>query len=335
MANVSAMAHAGALDWIISSDEPWARFLAQRDLLGLTASDPALVTTKKEMLEHPLLRGLLARAGEWPGYALKRHNDAAHPLYAITTLADFGLTRSDAGITAIGESVLEHFDGDEFETLVWLPRFLTREQDEERWAWMLCDAPSLLYALLSFGYESHSHVERAVAVLLDRVDDNGWRCGAASSLPRFSGPGRKLDTCPIATTYALKALSLVPKAIESEAAEAGVAALLDHWEHQTEYKLKMFGIGTDFRKLKYPFVWYDILHVADVLSRYPAALQDARLGEMVATIAAQADSEGWYRAGSMYRAWKDWSFADKKHPSPLLTLLVLRIQHRLAASNTV
>jgi hypothetical protein len=31
----------------------------------------------------------------------------------------------------------------------------------------------------------------------------------------------------------------------------------------------------------------------------------------------------------MYRAWKGWSFADKKRPSPWLTFLVLRIQHRL------
>ncbi len=326
------MGHQDALQWVLSSDEPWTQFLAQRDLLGLSASDPELVTARSEMLEHPRLRELLARAGEWPGYALKRHNDAAHPLYAITTLADFGLNRSDGGIATIGASVLEHFDGDEFETLVWLPRFLTKEEDAERWTWMLCDAPSLLYALLSFGYESHPHVERAVAVLLERVDDNGWRCGAASSLPRFSGPGRKLDTCPIATTYALKALSLVPEAVESDAAQAAVTALLDHWEHQTEYKLKMFGIGTDFRKLKYPFVWYDILHVVDVLSRYPAALQDARLEEMVAEIAAQADSGGRYCAGSMYRSWKDWSFADKRNPSPFLTLLVLRIQHRLVAN---
>jgi len=32
-----------------------------------------------------------------------------------------------------------------------------------------------------------------------------------------------------------------------------------------------------------------------------------------------------YTAGSMYRAWKGWSFADKKHPSPWLTFLVLRV----------
>ena len=31
----------------------------------------------------------------------------------------------------------------------------------------------------------------------------------------------------------------------------------------------------------------------------------------------------------MYRAWKGWSFADKKHPSPWLTFLVLRVLNTL------
>ena len=31
----------------------------------------------------------------------------------------------------------------------------------------------------------------------------------------------------------------------------------------------MFFMGTDFRKLKVPLVWYDLLHVLDVLSSFP------------------------------------------------------------------
>jgi hypothetical protein len=94
----------------------------------------------------------------------------------------------------------------------------------------------------------------------------------------------------------------------------------------------MFGIGTDFRKLKYPYVWYDILHVADVLSRFAYAGDDPRLAEMVAEITAQSDDDGRYTASSMYRSWKEWSFADKRRPSPWLTMLVLRILDRLGES---
>jgi hypothetical protein len=105
--------------------------------------------------------------------------------------------------------------------------------------------------------------------------------------------------------------------------------LLWHWEHQAERKVYLFGIGTDYRKLKYPFVWYDVLHVCDVLSRFPFARADPRLVEMVEAITTQADDDGRYTATSMYRAWKGWSFADKKQPSPWLTFLIARIQRRM------
>jgi len=92
----------------------------------------------------------------------------------------------------------------------------------------------------------------------------------------------------------------------------------------------MFGIGTDFRKLRYPFVWYDILHVADVLSRYRAALADPRFGQILEAIIAQADADHRHTAGATFRSWKGWSFADKRSPSPWLTLLVRRIEARAA-----
>ncbi len=118
-----------------------------------------------------------------------------------------------------------------------------------------------------------------------------------------------------------------PSRRANSAVRARAEMLLWHWEHQTERKIYMFGIGTDFSRLKYPFVWYDILHVVDVLGRFPFVRADPRFREMLETITAQAD-DGRYSAGSMYSTWKGWSFADKKSHFPWLTFLVLRVQQR-------
>ena len=83
------------------------------------------------------------------------------------------------------------------------------------------------------------------------------------------------------------------------------------------------------RGFTYCTYWYNVLHVVDVLSRFPFAHADPRFREMVETISAQASQEGRYTASSMYRAWRGWSFADKRRPSPWLTFLVLRIQKRV------
>jgi hypothetical protein len=317
------------IQWLLNSNEPWTRYRTLVDLLDRAGDDPEVQAARTAMLDHPQVQALVTEAAAWPGYALKRHNDAKHPLYKFSTLADFGLRASDPGMAAGIEAVLAHQSPDgAFQVVVNIPtRFGGSGEDE--WSWMACDAPTLLYALLAFGLGNDERVHKAIDHFADLVDENGWRCSADSKLGKFRGPGRKDDPCPIVNVYGLKALAQVPELADSPATRAGAEMLLSHWECQTERKLYLFGIGTDFRKLKYPFVWYDVLHVADVLSRFPFVHGDPRFREIVEAITQQADEQGCYTATSMYRAWKGWSFADKKNPSPWLTFLVSRILKRV------
>jgi hypothetical protein len=91
----------------------------------------------------------------------------------------------------------------------------------------------------------------------------------------------------------------------------------------------MFYMGTDFCKLKAPLVWYDILHVVDVLSRLPWLSDDPRLCEMISVMVAKLDSDGRATPESVWVAWKDWEFGQKKVPSRWVTLLVERVRHRM------
>lgn len=317
------------IEWLLNSGEPWTRYRTLVDLLDRSEEDSEVYTARIEMLDHPQVQGLIATAASWPGYALKRHNDAGHPLYALATLADFGLKVDDPGMREGLEKVLAH----QAPEGAFLTRFHLSRQfgglEGEWWAWMACDIPTLLYTLLAMDLGHDERVQRAVDHLMNLVRENGWRCAAASELGTFKGPGRKEDPCPIANVYALKALSQMPGLLDSPATRRGAEMLLWHWEHQRERKFFLFGIGADFRKLKYPFVWYDILHVVDVLSRFPFVHADPRFLAMMAAITAQAGEKGRYTSGSMYRAWPGWSFSDKKQPSPWLTFLVLRIAKRL------
>jgi len=318
------------IEWLLTSNEPWTRYRTLIDLLEQSKQGPEVLTAREEMLAHPQVKALLQHVSTWPGYALQRHNDAQHPLYALSTLADFGLKVHDHEIASTLEAVLAHQSAEGlFQTQVKIPKAFGGT-DEEMWTWVLCDAPTLLYALQAMGMGKDERVIKAVEYLANLVDDNGWRCKSAPEFGgKFRGPGRREDPCPIVNVYALKALSQRPDLMDSTAGHLGVEMLLGHWEKRGEKKYYLFGIGTDFHKLKYPFIWYDILHVVDVLSPYPFAHSDNRFQEMVEAIRSQADGEGRYTAGSMYRAWKGWSFTDKKKPSPWLTFLVLRILKRV------
>jgi len=320
------------MEWLLECDEPWTRYRTLVDLLDQQEADSAVRQARGQMIAHPQVQALIAAAAAWPGYALKRHNDTGHPLYALSTLADLGLRSDDRGMGAAIEAAMAHQSVEgAFQCLTNIPRAFGGT-DEDTWAWMTCDAPTLLYALLAMGLGEDAAVQRAVAHVVGLVEANGWRCAASPDLGKFKGPGKRSDPCPIANVYALKALAKVPELVNHPAARAGTEMLLSHWEQRGQRKYFLFGIGSDFRKIKYPFVWYDILHVVDVLSCYPHVWGDPRFHEMLWTLTSQSDADGRYRATSMYRAWKEWSFADKKAPSPWLTFLVLRAARRAGAS---
>ena len=321
------------IEWLLESDEPWTRYRTLVDLLDRPENDPEVRSTRAEIVAHPQVQAMMAETATWGNRPLKRHNDASYPIYRFSTLADFGVKAGDPGMAVGIEAVMANQSPEgAFRTVVNIPKAFGGT-GEDTWTWILCDAPTLLYALLAMGLGDDTRVRGAADHLAGLVDNNGWHCVAAPELGKFKGPGRRSDPCPIANVYALKALAQVPEHLDSPATRTGAEMLLWHWDRQGERKLYLFGIGTDFRKLKYPFVWYDILHVTDVLSCFPFVHADSRFREMVETITAQADEKGRYTANSMYRAWKGWSFADKKQPSPWLTFLVLRILKRVDHSS--
>jgi hypothetical protein len=131
------------IQWLLESGEPWTRYRTLVDLLGRPEDDTEVQVARAEMLAHPQVQALIKQAAAWPGYALKRHNDAKHPLYALSTLADFGMRAGDPGVEAAIEAVLAHQSEEgPFETLMFLyKRFAGL--DGEHWVWMGCDAPTL------------------------------------------------------------------------------------------------------------------------------------------------------------------------------------------------
>lgn len=91
----------------------------------------------------------------------------------------------------------------------------------------------------------------------------------------------------------------------------------------------MFYMGTDFRKLKAPAMWYDIVSVADVLSRFDFVRSDSRFLEMVALIKDKQDENELFTPQAVYQKCKNWDFGQKKQPSPYLTYLCKQILIRV------
>lgn len=321
------------INWLIEGPA-WIRYRTLIDLLNAPESDKRVIEAKIEMALDPLVNGLRSDALAWESRLLKRHNDAEHPLHKIAFLAELGFTKEDPNIKRIAEIVMSHRDArGPFYSLSNYPTHFGGSGRDE-WLWVLCDAPLLTYALIKFGYSDLPEVRSSLDYMKTLVKGNGWPCAACENLGKFRGPGKKDDPCPYANLIMLKALTAAGD-ISSKAVTCGVNTLLALWEHSRSERPFLFKMGTDFRKLKVPFIWYDILHVADVLSHFPLACGDSRYMEMVDVIQSKADDDGRYTSESIWTKWKGWEFCQKKEPSRWLTLCVYRILIRALGKGKV
>jgi len=319
------------MEWLLQGP-PWVEYRARKALLGQPEDAPQVQRARRATLEHPQVQGLLAELSGWPGAILKSHKSAGHLLHKLVFVADVGLTTEDDAPADIIRRIYEHRSEEGiFQVSVNIsPRY--GGTGEDQYAWMLCDAPSILYALTKFGLGESEEVQKATAHLTTLVRENGWPCAVTPALGKFRGPGRKSDPCPYANLLMLKLLAQFPEYHTHPAVETGVETLLSLWEQRRERRPYLFAMGSGFEKLKAPLIWYDILHVTDVLTQIPWVRNDGRLREMVEIIAAKMDKNGRFTAESVWRDWKEWDFGQKREPSRWITLIAIQILGRISVS---
>lgn len=306
--------------------EPWTEYGTRIYLFGQDRNDREVSEAKRKMLDHPRIRGMISEFDRWDDEIVSSHKNAGLLLHKLSFLADIGLTADDPGIEKIIKVILKHRSE---EGIIKVPVNIPVHfggTGQNTWGWCLCDTPGIVYSLLKFGLREELMPE--IRFLLSLAGDNGWGCHVSPELGKFRGPGSRNDPCPYATLLMLKILAQLPEFADSEESRRGAEILLQLWENSREKHPYMFYMGTDFRKLKAPLIWYDIVHVTDVLSQFDYIRNDTPLREMAAHIKAQADRDGLYTPQSEWRAWKDWEFGQKKQPSPWLTFVILRMLKR-------
>jgi hypothetical protein len=309
------------VDWLLEGP-PFVEVHTRVHLLGEPLGSPAVQQARRRMLAGPRVRSLVRDLQGWPVAPLNSHKSAGHPIHKLTFLADLGLTREDTGIERIARRVMAHVSSEGPFQVVAVIGPAYGGTGKETWSWALCDAPLLVYALEKFGYADEPAVRRALEALTRLARENGWPCGGSAELGRWRGPGRKDDPCPFVNLAMLKALS-VSTHRRDETARRGTEAILSQWADRRQSHPYMFYMGTDFCKPKAPLVWYDIVHVVEVLTRFAWTRTDPRLLDMARHLDTWFDDLGRITPASVWQAWEGWEFAQKKEPSRWVTLLAL------------
>jgi hypothetical protein len=312
------------VDWLLEG-EAWIEHRTRLDLLGQKSDDPSVIEARDSMLKDARVCQLIDELTNWPGKVIASHKSAGQPFHKLTFLADLGVKAGDPHVGQIIARIIHHQSE---EGPFQLPVNISAGHGgsgEDTMGWALCDAPIITYALVKFGLGADPAVKIAIEFLAGLIRDNGWPCKVSMTLGNFRGPGRKEDPCPYATLVMLKLMAEVDELRDSPACHIGAETLLNLWENSMDKHPYIFYMGTDFRKLKVPFVWYDLMHVLQVLSRFPWLRSDPRLLDMIRLLKTKMDDKDCFTVESQWTAWKNWEFGQKKEPSRLLTLAAWRV----------
>lgn len=290
-----------------------------------------LVAVRTAALADSRIKRYLLDIANFHATLVTNHKNPALPIQKLLFLLDLGFDTEVPEIKAAIDEILKHRDERGiYQSMTNVPKHFGGA-GEDVFSWCLCDAPLLLLALLKAGMDYREYIKPGVDHLVSLCRDNGFPCAVSPELGKFRGPGKKDDCCPYATLIMTDLMSHIPEYRDSRVAASSAKALLNLWENSLNQHPYMFFMGTDFRKMKAPSCWYDIVSVAGVLSKYEFVRDDQRFLEMIKHIKGKQDKDGLFTPESVYQKVKDWDFGQKKAPSPYLTYLCYIIFERLAS----
>jgi len=315
-----------AVDRLLSDGDAWLRYCVRVNLLHENKND--LTDLRAEALRDVRIKKYLTDVSDFHKIPVGNHKNPELPVHKLLFLLDIGLDVSVPEIRKAIDAIMEHKDEDGvYLSLTNVPVHFGG-MGTDVFGWCLCDAPLLILALLKAGVP-YDEIRPGLDHLISLCRPQGFPCAVSKVHGKFRGPGRKDDCCPYATVSMLRVLAEIPRYHDTEIANRNIDAILSLWENSLEKHPYMFYMGTDFRKLKAPAMWYDIVSVVDCLSRFEHAGKDPRFREMVRIIEDKRGSDGLFTPEAVYQKCSEWDFGQKKVPSQYLTFLCTRILERV------
>lgn len=254
---------------------------------------------------------------------LKRHNDASHPLSILLFLIDNNLIEKDK-LKELNTSIIEN----DFTVNMNIPVSFGGT-GKPIYTWIMCDLPLTLYISIKLNGNKITQKHKSfIDEIANRMEINGWRCSNKGNIGKFRGPGKKDDECPIATLNVLKLLTVTKDDEYIEQKKTGIQTIENLWNDRKKRKAYLFGMGTDFMKIKYPMIWYDVLNTVNVLSHYPYAIETKAFNEMFGIINRRIQRKN-YIPESVYQYWKGYDFGQKKTNSEYIERTIKQIEKRI------
>ncbi len=340
---VRSLVRAGCLKgdpvpWLLGSNEPYALWATLHDVVGLALDEPALLRAHDLVIADENVRALVDDLPPRLTAAVADHHSPLFLPNRLNLLADMGVAHGDFPVV---DALLESLAATQDRAGRFRPRATGTTPQAHAGASPRCEHNAVTEVLLRFGLAHDPRVTRAVARLSSDIragnQGHGWCCTPEKR--SLSVLAHKLDVCPQIDLEGVRALAMLPAHQRPRNARDAARTPLEIWRRRPEERPYQFGHGYQFKTVRWPSFWYDVLGVVDAVGRFPdlwsgphAREEDRRaVAELAAClIAYNTDSEGRVKPRRVHRGYERFSFADKSAASPFATARVLAALVRVA-----
>ena len=318
--------------FLLESGESFTVYKMLTDLLDLPSDHPDVVQAHQKVLEDPLVDDLLNNLSDWEKDLVTNHAKADYLPNQLWLLLDWGVTvEDDKRLKGAIEKIFNH-QAENGQFLAYSQLYDTKKKIKyPGWSSALCDHNLIVSILLLAGLKKDKRVKnglnRLSELLTETAQGWGWKC-VPDPVSRRRGPGRKDDVCPMVVADALRGYWILEESEWPDTLMDAGKTLLNCWTKRGSEKPYMMGHGRRFRMPRAPFFWYNIGTLLDAVSHYPKLIKTQAFKELLAVSKLAWDSKGYIIPQTVYLYYKDYSFGQKKEPSPWMTLFFSRIYKR-------
>lgn len=316
--------------YLIESGESFSIYRTLTDLFNLPLDHPDVVKAHKNVLKDPLVNFLLDNLSDWEKDLTKAHNKADYLPNQLWLLLDWGIKpEDDKRMQEAIDKILSHQDEDTGQFLAYIEAYDQKTKTKyPMWSSALCDHNLIVSVLLLADLEKDKRVKLGLKRMNDLIKETtqgkGWKCEPWLYYNR-RGPGRVNDVCPMIVVDALRGYWVISQDKWPDGILETGLTLLNCWINRSEEKPYIFGHGKKFRLPRAPFFWYNIGTILDAVRHYPTLVKTQSFRELVAVSLLEFTLDGIFIPKSVYLYFKDYSFGQKKEPSPWMTFFLSRI----------
>lgn len=330
---------ADPLSWLLTSDEPYARWVTLHLVLGRREDDPSVVAAREDVLADADVRWL----AEWQPEPDSDDETAGRAGFAanrLGLLADMGVHAGDFSAVdlTIDALLAQQQSGGLFGSSESHPGRPKPEAGS-----VLCDTMATTDALLRLGVDDDPRVRAAVARIRHDLaatpQGMGWRCEPAEKGQLFARTPASNDSCPQITLEGLRVLAQIPVAERPRRWLDAARTPLEAWRKSATERPCGFGHGFQFKSVRWPGFWYDVFSVLDAVGRFPELWSGPRARpqdrQAIAELAAclieyNVDPDGRVTPRRTYPGFERFSFGRKNAPSPFATARTMLALVRIA-----